>query len=121
MRAVSNTSPLRYLIAAGYVDLLAGLFGEVLIPTGVADELSDVFAPSEVRAWVSGHPSWLRIHRVASQPDAELVTALDRGEREAIQLAMESNADVLVMDEWRGRAIARRRNLPPHRNTGRSR
>ena len=40
MSGVSNTSPLRYLIAVGRVDLLPGLFDEILIPFGVADELS---------------------------------------------------------------------------------
>jgi uncharacterized protein len=40
------------------------------------------------------------------------MTALDRGEREAIQLAEESKADVLIMDEWKGRGIVRSRGLP---------
>jgi len=39
MLAVSNTSPLRYLIVVNHADLLAGLFGNILIPTGVAEEL----------------------------------------------------------------------------------
>jgi predicted nucleic acid-binding protein len=55
---------------------------------------------------------WLRIHPLISAPDAEIMTALDRGEREAILLATERKADVLIMDEWKGRAIAQRRGLP---------
>ena len=35
MTVVSNTSPLRYLIAAGQADLLAKLFGTILIPSAV--------------------------------------------------------------------------------------
>ena len=45
-------------------------------------------------------------------PDADLMAALDRGEREAIQLATEQGADLLIMDEWKGRAIVQRRRLP---------
>jgi predicted nucleic acid-binding protein len=45
-------------------------------------------------------------------PDAELRTALDLGEREAIQLAVECRADVVIMDEREGRAIVQRRGLP---------
>jgi hypothetical protein len=48
MLAVSNTSPLRYLIAVGNAELLAGLFGQILIPPGVAEELSDRGAPLAV-------------------------------------------------------------------------
>ena len=112
MPAVSNTSPLRYLIAAGHAELLAGLFGEILIPPGVADELSDVGAPLTVSRWIAQPPDWLRIHPLRCPPDAELTAALDRGEREAIQLTTEQKADVLIMDEWKGRAIAQHRGLP---------
>jgi predicted nucleic acid-binding protein len=112
MLAVCNTSPLRYLIAVDQADLLAGLFGDILIPTGVAEELADKGAPLPVRQWIARPPSWLRIHTLHSAPDAELMAALDRGEREAIQLITEQKADVLIMDEWRGRAIAQRRAIP---------
>jgi predicted nucleic acid-binding protein len=40
------------------------------------------------------------------------MAALDRGEREAIQLTMEQKADVLIIDEWKGRAIAQHRGVP---------
>ena len=49
---------------------------------------------------------------MSAAPDAELVATLDLGEREAIQLALERKADVLVVDEWKGRAVARSRALP---------
>src|SRR5579872_71775 len=68
--------------------------------------------PLAVRQWIARPPSWLRIHPLHSAPDAELTATLDRGEREAIQLTTEQKADVLIMDEWRGRAIAQRRALP---------
>jgi hypothetical protein len=41
MIAVSNTTPLRYLIAIGQDDLLAKLFKKVFVPTGVHEELTD--------------------------------------------------------------------------------
>ena len=54
----------------------------------------------------------LRIHLLSFPPDAPLAASLDRGEREAIQLTLEQKADVLIMDEWKGRAIAHSRGLP---------
>src|ERR1700730_16400357 len=112
MAGVSNTSPLRYLIAVGHAGLLSGLFDQILIPPGVADELSDSAAPLIVRHWISTPPFWLRIQELRGPPDPELMTALDRGEREAIQLASEQKANVLIMDEWKGRAMAASRGLP---------
>lgn len=112
MLVVSNTSPLRYLIAVGRAELLAGLFGEIVIPTGVAQELGDKSAPLIVRQWIARPPAWLRILTLQIRPDAELLATLDLGEREAIQLTAEQKADFLVIDEWKGRAIARRRGLP---------
>ena len=56
MLAVSNTSPLRYLIAVEQAELLPGLFGEILIPPGVAEELSDRGAPPAVSRWIASAP-----------------------------------------------------------------
>src|SRR2546426_204520 len=98
MLAVSNTSPLRHLIPVGQAD--------------VAAELSDSGSPLAVRQWIAQRPSWLQIHPLNSPPDAELMEALDRGEREAIQLAKEQKADVLSMAEWKGRAIVLGRSRP---------
>lgn len=111
MLVVSNTSPLRYLIAVGHAELLAGLFGQILIPTGVARELGNKSAPLTVRRWITHPPAWLQIHSLQSPPDAELVATLDCGEREAIQLIVEKKADILIIDEWKGRAVAQRRGI----------
>ena len=89
-----------------------GFFGQILIPPGVAEELSDVAAPAQVREWIQHPPAWLNVHPLQSLPDPELMTTLDRGEREAIQLAIEQRADILIMEEWKGRVLVQRRGLP---------
>jgi len=85
---------------------------QILIPPGVAAELSDAATPVMARQWIAQPPAWLRIHSLISPPDAELMAALDRGECEATQLVIERQADILIMDEWKGRAIAQSRGLP---------
>ena len=112
MLVVSNTSPLCYLVAVGCDELLAKLFDEILIPPGVAQELADPGAPFVVQRWVAQPPAWLRIVRLQSLPDKELISNLDGGECEAIQLSMELKADFLIMDERKGRSIAQARGIP---------
>lgn len=111
MTVVSNTSPLRYLIAAGQADLLRKLFGTIFIPSAVEREICHPHAPPSVRRWMARHPSWLQTHEVHSAPDAELIQQLDPGEAEAIQLAQELGADALIMDERRGRQMAAGRGI----------
>lgn len=108
MLVVSDTSPLNYLILTGYVHLLEALYGRVAIPRAVRDELLSPGAPATVREWVEALPDWVQVHEPAA-PDATL--NLDPGEREAITLALELNADLVLLDERRGRREAAGRGL----------
>jgi len=111
MTVVSNTSPLRYLVAAGHADLLAKLFGTILVPSAVEREILDPHAPLSVQHWMAQRPPWLQVREVQTAPDAELTGQLDLGEAEAIQLAQELRADALIMDERRGREVAAGRGI----------
>ena len=111
MTVVSDTSPLRYLVAAGQADLLAKRFGTILIPSAVEREILDPHAPPAVQHWMAQRPAWLQVRDVQTAPDAELTGQLDPGEAEAIQLAQELLADALIMDERRGRQAAAGRGI----------
>jgi hypothetical protein len=41
----------------GHIEILPKIYGEVLIPQAVCDELQDDDAPAEVRAWLSAPPT----------------------------------------------------------------
>jgi predicted nucleic acid-binding protein len=111
MSVVSNTSPLRYLIAIGQADLVQQIFGQVLISRGVQEELTHRSCPEMVRQWMVHTPEWLEIRDLAQPPEPELARILDQGEAQAIQLAIDLKADYLLMDERRGRLIASARGL----------
>lgn len=110
MAAVSNTSPLRYFVVIGLADLLPKVLGPIAIPQGVYSELSHRSAPLALRQWLSAKPAWLSV-KVAGEPDPELSALLDRGEAEAITLALETKPDFLLMDERKGRHVAEKRGL----------
>jgi len=55
---VSNTSPLRYLIAVGQADLAGQVFHQVRIPPAVVAELTHPSAPPAVRRWMQDLPGF---------------------------------------------------------------
>jgi uncharacterized protein len=111
MIVVSNTSPIFYLSTIGQLDLLRQLYAEIVIPTTVYDEITHV-GNTDVSAKVVPTLSWIKTQ---SATDQDLVNRLrvelDPGEAEAIALAIELNADRLLMDERLGRAAAMRAGL----------
>lgn len=110
MIVVADTGPLNYLIQINCDDLLPKLYQRIIVPAGVMQELGHVAAPASVRAWLAHIPVWMDVRLIAAAPDAELAD-LDLGEREAIQLAEEQHADLLLIDERKGRRRARQRGL----------
>jgi predicted nucleic acid-binding protein len=105
---VSDSSPLHYLILINKTELLHVLFGEVIIPTSVCEELVCSGAPSEVSEWIKSPPQWVRFC------SAKLIAPslpLGKGEIEAICLARELRADLLLVDDKKARHIAEEQGL----------
>ncbi len=105
---VSDTSPLHYLVLCGAVDLLPALFGEVLIPPKVAQELRHCRTPAAVRDWLATAPNWLKVQAPSR---VDLALPVDAGEGEAICLALEVGARALLIDDRKGRTTAGRLGL----------
>jgi predicted nucleic acid-binding protein len=111
MIVVSNTSPLRYLIAVGRPELIQNLFGHVLIPRAVEMELTHPSAPMVVRNWMAQRPAWIEVRDLVAPPELALLGQLDAGEAEAIQLTIDLKAGTLILDERTGRAMAAARHI----------
>jgi len=101
---VSDTSAITNLLAIRRETLLLQLFGVVLVPAAVQAELSVTHLQI---------PAFLQIRVVEDRAAVrQFIDAdLDLGEAEAIQLALELDADHLLIDEAAGRRIAEQRGL----------
>ena len=112
MIVVADSSPINYLVLIEAVELLKHLFGEVIVPGGVADELNSKGAPEIVRAWMTEPPDWVRVEQVRREAlEALADLKLHVGELEAIVLAQSLDAHYLIMDERAGRRAAEERQL----------
>jgi len=110
MPIVADTSPLNYLVLIDAVEILPQLFGEVVIPEAVSNELLHPLAPAKVREFVARQPDWLQIVK-APAASMEGLEHLDAGEVEAIMLMIATEARLLAMDDRAGVAAARERGL----------
>lgn len=106
---VADTGPPHYLVLIGAIDVLPQLFGRVLIPDVVANELSHAATPAAVRAWMKTAPPWLE-RRPTARP-ANATPARGAGERAAIALAQATGAQLLLIDDRAGDMAARVRGL----------
>jgi predicted nucleic acid-binding protein len=107
---ISNTTPINYLVLIDQINVLRHLYAHVMMPQAVFGELQDEGTPGKVKAWVASHPEWLEV-RTVSAPLDPMLASLDVGEREAISLAKEIQADALIIDEPDGREAAKRQGL----------
>jgi len=114
MLVVSDSSPFVGLLKIGHVDALPKLYGSVIIPAEVAAELASEKRPIEVRSFIQSAPAWLTV-RTPSKLEA--IADIDKGELAAISLARELRADILLIDETRGREAAIARNIRTLRTT----
>ena len=103
---VCNAGPLIALAGIGQVELLRDLFGEVLVPAEVQSEV-DAGGSSGTGANLIHTAPWLKITTLSQNADPLLISLLDRGEAATIALALEKSASLVLMDEVKGRRVAR--------------
>ncbi|MCL0060616.1 DUF3368 domain-containing protein [Dehalococcoidia bacterium] len=115
LKVVSNSSPLIHLGKIGLLDLLAEQFNQILIPRAVWQEAVEE-GGDEPDAKAIAAASWIKVQDIPSSPLlTTLMALLDKGEAEAIALAMEIGAGLILLDESDARRIAGLYNL---RKTG---
>lgn len=113
MIVVSDTTPLISLLKINRLDLLKKLFGDVLIPQAVFDELTDD-ERFRLEADQIREKKFIVVKPVNNPESTNILkraTGLDQGESEAIVLTDELKADLLLMDESKGRNVSAQMGL----------
>ena len=105
MIVVASTSPIYYLLLIGEIDIFPQLFERAIVPQAVCTELNAQDVPIQLQNWIAQPPAWLDIQSVVNEPDTNL-ERLYPDEREAILLAEQLDANLLVLDTKAARQIA---------------
>jgi uncharacterized protein len=109
MPAVSDTSPLLNLAIIGRLALLKEQFETIFIPPGVGEELrieSDLPGSRVIGEAIEA--GWIQIERVRDMAFVKLLRReLDKGEGEAIALALQKKVEWALLDEKEGRRAAK--------------
>jgi uncharacterized protein len=102
---VSDSSPLIALASVGHLEVLRALYGRVMIPEAVRDEVSGDLDRRGAREVLAA--GWIETRSASDTIDLYLArTLVDAGEAEAIGLAIELDAELLIVDERRARDLA---------------
>jgi hypothetical protein len=111
MMIISNATPLIAFAKIGQLALLQNIVNNLVIPEAVADEIS---------AYPQGQPgfidlkqeTWIGIQSITTEQQVSLLRQkLDRGEAEVIALALERQAQLVLIDELTARKVAVSLNL----------
>ena len=106
---ISDTSPITNLIQIGHLSVLKSVFGQIIIPQSVYEELIEL--PSQ-KILLLGNTDWISVEEAQDKALLSVLEKdLDKGEAEAIALSIEKNADLIIIDEAKGREIATDKGL----------
>ncbi len=107
MIVVSNTSPITNLAAIGQLELLRTQFDHIVTPQAVLTELTagGILWPGAAEV---AQARWIGVQNVTNRTLVDaLRLELDYGEAEAIALALQRKAGLVLLDEQTGREAAK--------------
>ena len=108
MRSViANSTPLIALAKINRLDLLKEVYSQIVIPKAVYEEVA-ISGKGKKGSVEITKAKWIKVKEVRDEKLKKfLQLELGKGEAEVIALAYEANADLVIMDENRGRRMAR--------------
>lgn len=111
---IADASPLIGLASIEHLDLLRKLYQEIVIPVQVLEELHVRENRPGSRALLQAlEAGWLQAQALSDPAEMTLLQrSIGPGEAAAILLAEQRPCRFVLLDEKRGRTVAKRRNIP---------
>jgi len=109
LKIVSNTTPIISLLKISRLDILKELYSEISIPYAVFQEIE----AGKNKGYYQdlSNIDWIKIVKIQDKQALKYFLDLDAGEAEAIVLATEIGADLILIDEKLGRFHAKHADL----------
>lgn len=110
---IADTGPLIALAILDLIKDLPQIVGEIIIPESVYNEcVADLSKPGAQEIKHALGNQQIKLHKISpSKLLVELTSVLDQGEAEAILLYKQINADLLLIDEIKGRKVAEKQQI----------
>lgn len=103
---IVNTSPLFYLHRLGCLNILEKLYGEIVIPGAVVDELNEGKKVGEDVPEITNY-KWIKVKDVIIPAFIKIISDLGQGEAEILALACEEKKPLVIIDDEIARKIAK--------------
>ena len=118
---VSDSTPLIFLAKVGMLDLLKDVFEKISIPEAVFDEVvtqGKALQMSDASIIEAAVGRWIHVERVEAEVESEYSFLDDNmrlglGEKEALKLCKQLNADFFIVDDREARRVSRILNIVP--------
>lgn len=111
-KVIVNSTPLIALCHVNKLAVLKRLYGEITIPKAVYDEIS-VKEDSICKKTVDDSLGWIHVQEIQNyMAKAMFKSQLYEGEVEVMILAMEQQADVVIIDDLNAKKYAKYLELP---------
>lgn len=104
-KIISNTTPIITLLSVSSLDLLKDIYGEIILPKGVFEEIEEGKNKQFYEDLTKFN--WIKIVDISDKEPIKYLQDLDKGKAEVIVLANEINADLVIIDENIGRNYAK--------------
>ena len=109
LKIISNTTPIISFLKINKLLILKELYQKIIIPKEVFNEIE---AGKEKEYYTDlSKIDWIQIEKIENEKSLSYFLDLDKGEAEAIVLAVEKEADLIILDENLGRFHAKHAGL----------